>query len=97
MIKTLQYLLFITDQKCCLVFCKFNLTVIKTVSLSYLQQITASELHETLIPIVEAFHDRVKYLNCAVGEATSNALADLQPGNTKSESRSDEVKLTSKR
>ncbi|XP_065068754.1 coiled-coil domain-containing protein 180-like isoform X2 [Rhopilema esculentum] len=61
------------------------------------EQINASQLHETLMPILEAFHHRVKYLDCAVDENAPSTLAELQSTLSKTDPKQEETKLTSKR
>lgn len=59
------------------------------------QQINARELHETLMPILEKFHDRVRYLDCSLNENITSTFSEMQV--KQPEVKADEVKLTSKR
>lgn len=59
------------------------------------EQITASGLHETLMPILKKFHERVRYLDCAVHDNIPSSVAEMQV--KQQETKQDEVKPASKR
>ena len=49
------------------------------------------------MPMLEAFHVQVRYLDCAASEGVSPTLVELYATASKAETKQEEVKLTGKR
>eukprot|EP00794_Sanderia_malayensis_P016105 gene16105-17726_t len=60
------------------------------------EQINAVELHDTLMPILETFHERVSYLDCAIEDNVPPPFNEQQAIVSKTETPQDEKKSTSR-